>query len=211
MKDRFDGSGGMFTKEALVENRSWCLSQIRLFYTFLEKLLADGREWILGGSSPSLAELHAGWVYDWGLGMADPSHESMADAAKVLRKEEFPKTHTWVQRWRDVTAEAEKSNPGAGSMDEGKEAEERVVKAILAGSFVEPNDLQFDADDIMGFKKGQKISVAPTDFGFMYEDRGSIVGLSKEEVVIEVDVPGGKDGKLRLHYPRVNFKLIAVD
>ena len=44
MKDRFDGSGGAFTKEALIENRAWCISQLRIFYGVVEKMLADGRE-----------------------------------------------------------------------------------------------------------------------------------------------------------------------
>ena len=214
MKDRFDGSGGAFTREALIENRSWCISQLRLFYSLIERMLADGREWILGGSKPSLAELHAGWVYDWGVNMSsdmrDASDDSTGDMAKSLGKDEFPNLHAWVGRWRKATEEAERTNPGAGTMDEGDEAENDIVRRILAGSLMEPRDLEFDDQDVLGLKKGQRVSIAPVDFGFTHKDEGPLVSLSKEEAVIEVDVPVGKDGKLRLHYPRINFKILPV-
>jgi len=206
MKDRYDGSGGMFTEQALIENRSWCLSQVRLYFNKLEKLLQDGRDWILGGTRPSLAEVHAGWVPDWALNMASDMRDDagdLADIKRVLSKEEFPRTHAWIERWREVTKDAESSH----LMAEGKEAEDTVVHRILDVGFVEKEHLDFDEDDVLGLKRGQIVSISPVDFGFTHEDRGVVVGLTKDEVVIEVEVPGGKDGKLRLHYPRINFKI----
>ena len=214
MKDRFDGSGGMFTREMLVENRNWCISQLRLYFGMLEKILADGRDWILNGSRPGLAEVHAGWVYDWGLNMAgdmrDGSDESTADMRKVLNESEFPKVHPWVKRWREVTEQAESSNPGAGAMDEGTEKEDEVIERILNGQLCEPDELTFDKDDVLGLSQGQRVSISPVDFGFTHEDAGLLVGLTKDEVVIEVEVPGEANDKLRLHYPRINFKIKSV-
>lgn len=180
MKDRFDGSGGMFTKEALVQNRSWCLSQIRLFYIMMEKLLADGRDWILGSANPTLAELHAGWVYDWGLNMAGDmqvvgGEDPTADMRKVLSKDEFPRTHAWVARWRKVTGDAEKANTRGGPIEEGQDVEDRCVSKILNSSFVEPDKLSFDKDDVLALELGSQVSISPVDFGFTHEDTGSLV------------------------------------
>jgi hypothetical protein len=55
------GSGGTFTKEALIENRAWSLSQLKIYFGMLKKMLKDGRKWILGKDHPTLAEIHAGW------------------------------------------------------------------------------------------------------------------------------------------------------
>lgn len=214
MKDRFDGSGGMFTREMLVENRSWCISQLRLYFTMLERVLADGRKWLLNGPKPTLAEVHAGWLYDWALNMAgdmgDASNDSTADMEKVLKESVYPKVNAWVRRWRSTTEEAENANPGAGAMDEGKAKEDAAVKRILDGKYCEPDALEFDTDDVLGLSKGQKVGVSPVDFGFTHSDKGTLIGLTKEEVVIEIEVPGGSSGKLRLHYPRINFKIQAV-
>lgn len=189
MKDRFDGSGGMFTKEALQQNRSWCLSQIRLFFIMMEKLLADGRDWILGGSKPTLAELHAGWVYDWGLNMAGDmrvgaGEDPTADMKKALSREEFPKTHEWVTRWRKIADEAEKSNTNGGPIEEGEQVEDRGVSKILDGGFAEPDSLPFDKDDVLGLEFGTRVSISPVDFGFTHEDVGELVSRSSPSIGI---------------------------
>lgn len=214
MKDRFDGSGGQFTKEALRENRAWCLSQLRLWFGVVEKFLADGREWILGTHGPSLSDIHAGWQCDWAINMAGDMNDvkeddSTADMGRVLSKEEFPYVHAWVERFRSVTDEAEKANKGAGALGEGQEAEDDIVNKILASGFTETESLGVDSSDVLGLKRGQKVSVAPVDFGFTHKDEGTLVGLSKDEVVLEVDVPDDQ-GKLRLHYPRINFKILPL-
>lgn len=213
MKDRFEGSGGQFTKEKLVENRAWCLSQLRLWFGIVEKFLADGREWILGTEKPSLSDIHAGWQCDWAINMAgdmrDEVDDSMKDMRRVLSREEFPRVHAWVERFGAVTEEAEKANEGADPLGEGEEAENAIVKTILESDFTEPQDPVVDESDVLGLKRGQKVSVAPVDFGFTHKDEGVLVGLSRNEVTIEVDVPNG-NGNLRLHYPRINFKILPV-
>lgn len=213
MRDRFDGSGGQFSRQNLRDNRSWCLSQLRLWFAMVEKFLGDGREWILGTSTPSLSDIHVGWQCDWAINMAGDmkanSDDSTADMRKALSEEQFPKVHAWVQRFRSATQKAAEANPGAGPIDEGEEAEDSIVSRILASDFTEPESPVVDESDVLGLKKGQKVSVAPVDFGFTHKDEGNLVGLSRDEVVVEVDVPGD-NGKLRLHYPRINFKILPL-
>ncbi|KAF2161424.1 hypothetical protein M409DRAFT_28155 [Zasmidium cellare ATCC 36951] len=214
MKDRSDGSGGQFNKEALRENRAWSLSQLRLWFGIVEKFFADGREWILGTEGPSLSDIHAGWQCDWAINMAgdmndEKGHESTADMRKVLSREEFPHVHAWVERFRRATDDAGNANQGAGALDEGEEAENDIVRRILASDLTEAESPGVDESDILGLKQGQRIIVALVDFGFTHKDEGILVGLAKDEVVIEVDVPGD-NAKLRLHYPRINFKILPL-
>lgn len=153
---------------------------------------------------------------DWGLNIAkdmqDPDGSSV-DMQSALSEEHFPRIHAWTQRFRKLADEAEVANTGAGPLREGQEAEDDVVNRILSSGHTEQNEIGIDASDILiktdGLKAGQKVSVAPADFGFTHKDEGTLVSLSSDEVVIEVEVPDG-DGKLRLHYPRVNFKILPV-
>ncbi|KXS97774.1 hypothetical protein AC579_8824 [Pseudocercospora musae] len=210
-KDRFDGSGGGFTKQALLDNRSWSISQLRIYYGIVEKMLGDGRPWILGGDNPGLAEIHAGWVYDWGINMAqdmeDDSGGATADMQRALSDVEFPKLYEWVKRFREVADKANKDHAEGGRLQEGADAEYKVVDCILAAGFTE-QDPCFDETDVLGLQKGQPITIAPVDFGFTHKDEGNLIGLSRNEVVIEAQVPQGM-GSLRLHYPRINFKILS--
>lgn len=94
---------------------------------------------------------------------------------------------------------------------EGEVAENEILRRILSHGFTENGDLPFDEGDVLGLKKGQRVSIAPTDFGFTHSDEGVLVGLSKNEVVIEVDLREKEGGKLRLHFPRIGFKVSAVE
>ena len=216
VKDRFDGSGGAFTKGALTQGRKWCLSQLRIFFGVMENVLSDGRKWVLGDvERPGLADIHGCWVYDWGINMAgdmfvtkDEAEEACGDMKEVLNEHEFPMVHEWVRRFKQVCDQAKRSNAGAQELGEGEVAEDAVVKRVLNGDFVEPDELDFYPIDILGLKKGQFISIAPADFGFTHSDRGALVGLTTNEVVIEV-AAGRRP--LRLHYPRIDFKISPVD
>ncbi|EGP83986.1 uncharacterized protein MYCGRDRAFT_48752 [Zymoseptoria tritici IPO323] len=197
--DRSEGSGGAFTKEALKENRAWSLTQVKVYFGMMEKMLGDGREWVMGGAEPGLAEIHAGWVFEWGVGMTGSGEdEGTEDLKRTLSREEFPRVWAWTERFRQAAEEARRGNEGAVEMQEGQEAEDETV-------------LKVDLDDALGLKAGQRVEVAPADFGFTHKNEGVLVGLTKDEAVIEIDVPGEEDGKLRLHYPRINFKIEAVE
>lgn len=160
-------------------------------------------------------DLYCFRICDWACNMAgDLQDESDSDDMQsTLSKEQFPGVHGWAQRFRKLVDEAETNNPGAGPIEEGRQTEDQAVRRILSSTFTEQTDLGIDASDVLvkteGLKAGQRVSVGPADFGNTHKDIGTLVGLSTDEVVIEVEVPGG-EGKLRLHYPRINFKILPV-
>jgi hypothetical protein len=58
-------------------------------------------------------------------------------------------------------------------------------------------------------KKGELVEMFPTDSGMNHHDKGELVAIGVNEVVVKSEVPGGK-GHLRIHYPRTNFKIQQV-
>lgn len=217
MQDRADGSGGAFTAEGQAANRAWAISQLRVFFDVAEGMLGDGRDWLLGGSRPGLAELHA-WVFDWIVNIADDMfvpkelvEEAMKDVRATLNEREFPRTLAWVRRFREYVDDVERENASNVESLEGEKAEEEIVNRILGSELCENGDLPFEDGDVLGLRKGQMVSVGPTDFGFTHADVGVLVGLAKNEVVIEVDSNNKQQGKLRLHFPRIGFKTLPVE
>ena len=211
-QDRVDGSGGAFTVEALEANRSWCLSQMRIYFSMFEKILSDGREFVFGGEEPGMAEIHAGWVFEWVVHLVmgvEGRYAAKEDLRRVLGEEKFPRVWAWVRRFMEVDEVAAKRNESG--LLEGVSAEAEIVDRILNAQMPPESgdELAFDEDDVLGLKRGERISIAPTDFGFTHKDVGSLVGLTENEVVIESPVPGDQ-GILRLHYPRINFKILPV-
>lgn len=83
-----------------------------------------------------------------------------------------------------------------------------MLKYVTSAEFSE-QETRVDEDDPLGLKEGQVVEVWPTDTGFRNKDRGRLVGLTKVEVVIEVQSKvGGR--VVRVHAPRVGFRVRAV-
>lgn len=153
---------------------------------------------------------------DWAVNIAGDLQDlgsASEDMQSAVGEKQFPNVHAWTQRFRKVASDAEAANLGAGKLEEGQGAEDEVVKRVLSSELAEPTDLGIDASDVLvrtdELKAGQRVSVAPADFGYTHKDEGVLVGLSSDEVVIETEVPNG-EGKLRLHYPRINFKVMPL-
>lgn len=77
MKDRFDGTGGRFTAEALVKGRPECLSHLKVYYGIAEKMLEDGRRYIFNTDNPTLGDVHAIWTFDWGINLGLHADQGM--------------------------------------------------------------------------------------------------------------------------------------
>ena len=84
-----------------------------------------------------------------------------------------------------------------------------ATKRIVSASFAE-EEATVDEQDPLGLKKGQEVEVWPIDSGSKHRDTGALLGLSKEEVVLSVK-PEAYGAELRLHFPRTNFRIRAVN
>ena len=110
----------------------------------------------------------------------------------------FPKVFAWIDRFNAAVADAKKRVPKPTTL-KGNAATERVLNA----KFVE-EDIGVNASDPVKLTKGQQVEVWPTDSGVRHHDRGSLIGLDDDEVVIEAGTG------IRVHFPRSGFRVAAV-
>ena len=81
-----------------------------------------------------------------------------------------------------------------------------ALQRITSASFAE-EDLGVDEADPLGLQHGTEVEVFPIDSGFRHKDKGRLVGLNEDEVVVSIQTQGKE---VRLHYPRTGFRIKAV-
>ncbi|KAL8945055.1 MAG: hypothetical protein Q9216_000039 [Gyalolechia sp. 2 TL-2023] len=199
VKDREDYTGRSWAKSDISRSRPEALAYMREFFQLLEStILADNRYWVLGSEKPTLADIHAIWPFHWLSGMKGALPPS------IFGKDHFPKVYNWIDRFLRVLKTAEDSAPKVTRL-EGAEAVKFVTQAELADP-----DGNVDEKDPLGLRKGQDVESWPVDTGFSHRDRGQLVALTQQEVVLKTQAKvGHKD--VHIHHPRMNFRIRAVD
>ena len=198
-KDRESLFGNSWDPADYARGRPEALAGMRQAFGLLEEALGDGRDWILGTATPSLGDIEAVWPFDWLAQM-----EGALPAATISARQ-FPRTFAWMDRFRKTVKEAAKSNAqGAGKEVKGEEA----LKHVEGSGFVEA-EMRVDEDDPTGLKAGTEVQIWPTDYGSSHKDRGKLVGLTKEEVVIAARTKE-RGEEVRIHAPRWGFRIRQV-
>ena len=124
--------------------------------------------------------------------------------AAIFGKDNFPKVYTWIDRFSKALKAAEESAPKVTRL-KGVEA----VKYVTQADFAEP-DGQVDDKDPLGLRKGQDVESWPIDSGSNHRDRGQLIALTRQEVVLKTQAKiGHRD--IHIHHPRTNFRIRAVD
>jgi glutathione S-transferase len=195
LKDREQMSGRSWDPQALKRARPESLVEIREAHRFLEDLLSDGREFLLGGKEISMVDLEAVWPFHWLTTMPGAVPEEVAGPKS------FPKAFAWLRRCEALWVAAGKKNPQPTKY-KGPEATSRIVAAGY------PQAVEVDSADPTGLKKGQEVIVHPLDSGMFNKDKGKLVGLNGSEIVLEV---GGEAGSVRLHFPRHGFRIMPAE
>ncbi len=121
----------------------------------------------------------------------------------LFGKENFPKIYAWIDRFSSTLKAARNSAPKVVTL-KGPEA----IQYITQAEFTEPSG-EVDAQDPLGLKKGQDVESWPIDSGFNHRDRGQLVALTRQKVVLKAQAKiGHKD--VHIHHPRTNFRIRAV-
>jgi hypothetical protein len=76
-----------------------------------------------------------------------------------------------------------------------------------------PNDTVWQAEITVGsgLEKGDEVQIWPVETGYKHKDRGVLVKLDVNEIVLERELGEGGKGKLRIHAPRHGFKVRKVE
>ncbi|KAL8776736.1 MAG: hypothetical protein Q9213_008155 [Squamulea squamosa] len=198
VKDREDYMGRSWAKEDIIKGRPEAHVHLREAFELLETtLLADGRHWVLETEKPSLADIEAIWPFCWLRGMEG------ALPPALFGKDNFPKVHAWLDRFSGALKAAKESAPKVTSL-KGAEA----VQYITQAEFNESNR-EVDALDPLALKSEQDVESWPIDSGFNHRDRGQLVALTRQEIVLKSQTKvGHKD--VHIHHPRSNFRIRAV-
>lgn len=198
-KDREDYTGRSWSRAAILKGRPEALVEVRSAFELLERaLIGDGRKWILGNEGPSVVDIEGVWLFLWVRGMKG------ALPGNLISEKQFPKTWAWMDRFEAAVKEAGQKM-GRPKTVKGEEA----VRIVMEGGFVEEVG-EVEALDPSGLKKGEEVEVWPTDTGFNHKDRGSLVKLDREEIVVEKSMGDGST-KVRVHAPRHGFRVVRVD
>ena len=194
--DRKELWGREWTQEHQSSLRPEALVVLRSNMEFLENdLLSDGQSFIFPGSTPSISDIHAAWIFSW---LAYDIEGSLPK--DLFSPEQFPKAFAWFDRYRAAIAKAMKDMESSGKVRqlEGPEA----VKEVSNGPFGDRQP-SIDKRDPTGLKGGEYVVGYPTDTGFTRKDAGNLVGLTTQEVVIASKAENGAE--IRVHHPRWNF------
>jgi hypothetical protein len=76
-----------------------------------------------------------------------------------------------------------------------------AAKQILSAGFAEPEAAVNAADTQKALRKGDHVEVFPIDTGSSHREKGALIGLTGDEIVI------GLENGLRLHTPRTGFRV----
>jgi len=198
-RDREELWGRKWTKEAQDALRPAALANVRANFDFLETVLSDGRQWILGGETgPMLADIHACWIFDWLFKLPGAFPEEFFSANI------YPRTHAWRDRYNAAIAKARENALSPVEL-RGPEA----VSRILSSGFQDNENELTVHKDPCGLQQGQDVIIYPVDTGYNSKDGGKLVGLNINEAVLKtMSQPDGRE--MRIHFPRWNFAIEAV-
>ncbi|KAK5123719.1 hypothetical protein LTR85_002355 [Meristemomyces frigidus] len=196
VKDRAGFFGKGSTLQAALSRRPETIAHMRHLFDIAESLFADGREWVAGTKAVSFADLEGVWAIDWFISDLEPPAEYFSEAL-------YPKVYGWRTRFRAALDAARARAPKPVS-HKGTHA----VKAILGADFSDEGPT-IDPQDPLGLQEGAVVKLFPMDGGgFMHEDKGRLVKLTKDEVAISVQAKTGQE--VRIHAPRWQFRIQEV-
>jgi hypothetical protein len=122
---------------------------------------------------------------------------------ELFSEKQYPRVFAWHKRFSKAVTAA-KAAVAKPTTLKGDAALQRIVDA----SFAE-QESAVDEEDPLGLKKGTEVEVWPIDTGVRHRDRGPLVGLTQDEVVLSVESEA-EGRQIRVHFPRTNFRIQAV-
>ncbi|KAF7977663.1 hypothetical protein HWV62_3100 [Athelia sp. TMB] len=195
LKDRSEYAGGTINAGAMMARQPQALSLLSSNLALVEEQLSDGREWLFDTEQPSLADVSVYFPYDWIKWKKD-----LFDTSK------FPHAIQWIGRMAAHLNKLKEDGAGKATDISGADA----GKLILAAAHEPYAVVGFDEVEAkrLSVQAGAIVAIAPEDSGRKHPTTGKLVGLNREEFVLETS---GVSGSLvRCHFPRIGYSIRAV-
>ena len=184
IEDREKLRGAKFDVASMKSAIPQMRDQFRSHVQWIDAQLRDGRTW-LNGNETSLIDINA-YMNIWYVRTNLPNADEMLS--------EFTRTRAWEGRMR--------------SIGHGKRTEMSTADALdVAASATPQTAVMSDPDDPNGRKPGDRVEVAPDDYGKV-KVCGEIVALSAQHIAILRN--DSRAGDLVVHFPRAGFQVLPV-
>lgn len=212
VKDRseFMGASGRKFGPAPAQVRAEATANLRGVFVLLENtFLADGRDWLLGSNhsdGPSLADIEGVWLLHWLRGIPG------ALPKDVLSEQQFPRVFAWIERF-DQAVKAAAQKVGQAPTVSGEDA----ARIIVGAEYVNRDDgfgqvaPEEPVAKALELKKGENVVVYPLDTGSAQKDSGVLLSLDGNEVVFETRATIKGTPAVRVHAPRLGFRVVRED
>lgn len=135
------------------------------------------------------------WTFDWLNGLKGALPRELISEAK------YPKVFAWIARFNDALKAAKAQAPKPATIKG-----DAALKRILSASFADKG-VGIDIADPLGLQEGVEVEVFPIDSGIRYHDKGRLIGLTEDEIVLSTETEGKE---VRLHFPRTGFRIKAI-
>ena len=167
-------------KAAIPQMRDQCRAHVQ----WIDLQLGDGRLW-LSGNKTSLLDVNA-YMNIWYI------RTNLPNADEMLA--EFRRTSAWEARMRAIGHGSRKEMPTAEALDIATKATPQTAVTT-------------DPHDPNGRKPGDRVEVAPDDYGKI-KVSGDIVSLSSQHMAIRRH--DARAGEVVVHFPRAGFLVTPV-
>jgi glutathione S-transferase len=180
--------GHTFAKEDNEKDIPVNVQRINSHLVWLTDMLADGREFLLGGLSPSALDItayHGLWFVMGSLGN---------EIDNVLPQLTQPKLSAWLKRVAELGHGTSKEMTPEEALDVAKQAEP-----------IEP--MYIENDSTNKWQVGQRLRVTPDDVGRVPVE-GTFLAANNHEIVLRLS--NETLGNINVHFPRAGFDVVPV-
>lgn len=180
--------GNSFSKADNEKDIPVNVQRINAHLIWLIEILADGRDFLLGGSSPSALDVtiyHGLWFL---MGSLANQTESMFPQLTQ------PKLTAWFER--------------VANIGHGKSREMTPEEALDVAKRAEPVDPTYIGEDSTNeWLVGQQLRVTPDDVGRVPVE-GTFVAANNYEIVLRLS--NETTGNINVHFPRAGFDVVSL-
>ncbi|EJD40217.1 hypothetical protein AURDEDRAFT_187138 [Auricularia subglabra TFB-10046 SS5] len=161
---------------------------------YIEEQLSDGRQWLFDTAAPGYADVAAHTVFSWMRGFKS--------VREVFAKGVFPRAVTWLDALDAVISQRRKALSVQTVM-----ADDAAAR-ILSGSPSATHAVGWDEREAgrLGLARGVRVEVTPDDTGKV-PTTGTLLGLTRREILLEIEPPNQSGKKLAVHFPRLGFNV----
>lgn len=189
VKDRSALHGRSFDAKSMAQVRPMVLNTMLSYLSLIQRNFLSDKRFIMGGSTPTTADLYLYWAVNWGLRYHDGTRPEISES-----------THPVIFGWLDhVESFLDGRDCGTKmSFSDAKEILVRPPKHEYA-KFV-----HHDPQNALGLVPGRAVSVTPDDSGKSHPQKGTLISFNADQICLR------NSENLVMHFPNLGYSVKAA-